>query len=116
MDIKEQIQIYLENEEILYKEWYKKQIEHDTGELAEVVGGLDDIKKWGTNWVKNHKLALQQNICPKIPTIKKLKTRIEMIMAVFKLVRNLAFVGAAVEVATHLVMYGLEKLCGIDET
>ena len=116
MDVRKQIRLYLEDEEALYKEWYRKQIEHDTGESAEPMGGLDDIKKWCINWVETHKLALRQRVCPKISAINAAKKRIDMIVAVTGLVKDLAFVGAAVEVATHLVFYGLEKLCGTNET
>ncbi len=116
MDVRKQIRLYLKDEEALYREWDRKQTEHDTGESAEPMGGIDDVKKKCVNWVETHKLALHQTICPQVPAIKAAKTPIEMIVAVAALVKDLAFVGAVVELATHLVFYGLEKLCGTDET
>lgn len=114
-DEHKKIEMYLNNNDLLFKNWHIKQVEFRTGiEYGKPVGYFDDYKNAFYYWVSDNTIILQEIICPNFDEIKRLKDPIDKITAIISLIEDISIIGAAVEVATALFVYGLEKLC-VDE-
>lgn len=111
MDVKEQIKLYLEDNDLLYQEWYKKQLQFDTGIDHGEACGLKEWKKEFGSWLEVHKAALKERICPHRKNIKAKGTAIGVILGLIGLIEGMAFVGAVKQLSTILFIYGIDKLC-----
>jgi len=112
MTIEEQIEVYLQDDDSLYEDWYIKQSQHESGiEFGEPVSSLEDKKKAISNWAEIHKSALKEKVCPNIDKIKAIGKPINAVLFIASLFEDLGFVGAATQIASYLVNKGVEKLC-----
>jgi len=112
MDVREQIRIYLEDPESLYKEWYLEQLPYEAGiDFGEEVGVLVDWEKAFVNWVQTHLSELRRAICPNTSKIKAAVTQIDMVLEIMDLIEEQPYVGTVKRTATLLLLYGIEKLC-----
>ena len=117
MDVEEQITLYLREDDLLFKSWYLKQTQHEAGiDFGEPVSTLQDYRNAFNKWVEFHKKTLKKRICPHFDEIKKLKRPVDAILFIISLIEDLAIVGGVVQVATALFNYGIEKLCGTNES
>ena len=112
MDIEEKIEFYLSNEDVLYKDWYKKQNEYETGiDFGEPVGSYSEYKEAFDIWLKENKSRLQQKICPHKNEFMNLTKPSEIITLIISLIDEIAIIGAVIQVAVLIFNYGLENFC-----
>lgn len=111
MDIEEQIKLYLEDNDLLYQEWYKKQLQFDTGIDHGEACGLKEWKKECGSWLELHKAALKERICPHRKKIKAKGTAIGAILGLIELIEDMAGVASVVATSTILLIQGIDKLC-----
>ncbi len=112
MDVREKIRAYLEDPETLYKEWYLKHAQYETGiESGEEVGVLADWKKEFDDWVYTHISELRQIICPNTSKIKAAVTQVDIVLEIMDIIEQQPYVGAVNLTATLLFLYGIDKLC-----
>jgi len=112
MDIREQIRAYLEDPEALYKDWYVEQTRYEAGiESGVEVGVLADSKKEFDDWMGAHVSKLRKVVCPNAEKIKAAATQIDMVLGIMDVIEQEPYVGAVKQIATLLVLYGIERLC-----
>ena len=112
MDKRKKIQMYLTDNEQLYKEWYKKQMEHITGiKYGEPIGAFDDYREAFQNWLEDNKLTIKKAICPHLNKINKIKEKVDIVLAIIALIEGLNLAGSVVEASSLIFLYGLDKLC-----
>lgn len=117
MTTDEQIQMYLDDNDLLLKDWHTSQMQNDTGiDDGECIGIVDDIQKAFIRWTEGNKLKLRERICPNIEKIKSLRTPSLIINFIIGLIEDLSIVAKlVVAVATLLFKYGIDNLCKVDE-
>lgn len=112
MDVREQIRAYLENPEMLYKEWYIERSKYKLDiETGEEIGVFTDWKNEFNGWINTHISKLQKIICPNIGKIKAATTQVDMILEIIDIIEQQPYVAAVKQTATLLFLYGIEKLC-----
>ena len=112
MDVREQIQQYLENPESLYEKWYHEYTSYETGiELGREVGRLADWKKEFDAWVEANISKLREVVCPNAERIRSAATQIDMVLEIMNVIEEQPYVGPVKLTATLLLLYGLERLC-----
>jgi hypothetical protein len=112
MDVREEISAYLENPEMLYKEWYIEHVQYETGiESGEEVGVLANWKKEFDDWVYTHISELRQIICPNTSKISDAVTQVDIVLEIMDIIEQQPYVGVVKMTATLLFLYGIDKLC-----
>lgn len=111
MDVREQIQDYLENPQKCYKQWYIEHTLYKAGGKGEEVGVLADWKKEFDKWVKDNRLKLREIICPNVGKIKTAVTQIDMVLEIMDIIEKQPYVGVVKLTAALLFLYGIERLC-----
>lgn len=117
MDVEEEVTLYLRENDLLFKNWYLKQTQHETGvDFGEPVSTLQDYRNAFNKWVEFHKVMLAKRICPHFDEINNFKRPVDVVLFIISLIEDLAIVGGVVQVATALFVYGIENLCNTNES
>ncbi|NLZ07579.1 MAG: hypothetical protein GXY19_20605 [Phycisphaerae bacterium] len=112
MDSEEKIKAYLEDQDLLMREWYRKQVAYATGiDPGEPVSTVEDIKKGFDNWVSKHAASLRKVVCPNMDEIRAADGAFAAVGIISRALRYEEYIGPLLETACFLFVYGAERLC-----